>query len=306
MSLIVVGDLHLKNKVPFFQYQKEFLDWLLSNYNDKVIMILGDIFDSSSPIWEVYKEFKEFLLKRNNETHIIVGNHDISKSKGCSLSAFNLIDKVTVYEDKSEMYIENINCIILPYNYSYKEYEKLEGEFDFIFTHITPTEVQFANEGIEFPNLKGIFVHGHTHIQNLYRDKYNNIHYILGVPIESRHLENQQHHIMEIDSDKNIKLIDVPFFFTHETVKYGDIPSNKRNIINVIDAPNKKLVYEKYKDYYIRDTGIKLLRTENTAETFKEAFEHSNILDKFKTYAVDKGLSKEVLECCSQKLLQIV
>ena len=68
----------------------------------------------------------------------------------------------------------------------------------------------------------------------------------------------------------------------------------------------RKECKEKYKDYYIRDAGIKLLRTENTAETFKEAFEHSTILDKFKGYAKDKGLSKEVLECCSQRLSQIV
>lgn len=304
--MIIIGDLHLKNKEPYLSASKKFLDYLTEQYDDVNMIFLGDVFDSSAPIWEVYKIFKEFLLKRKAYTYILNGNHDMSKSKGCSLSSFNLLDKIKVFEEEEVIEIDDLNCLMLPFKYDYKSYENLEGKYDFIFTHIMPVETQFANEGLEFSKLKGCFIHGHNHIQLDYTDKYPNQHCILGVPLPTRHGEDQDHRIMKIDDKGKLEIIKVPFYFKHETIKYGETPSSTTNIINVIDAPNKKLVYEKYKEYYIRDAGIKLLRTENTQESFKAEFEEGNILDKFKKYSSDKALSKEVAECCSTRLLGII
>jgi len=309
MSLIIVSDLHLKNKEPFLSASRKFLNWLNENYSSYKLLFLGDCFDSSAPIWEVYSIFKEFLLSRSNHTYLLQGNHDLSKSKGCALSSFGLLDEISVYEDKAEVFTtDNLNCLILPFKYDYKDYSHIEGNFDFIFSHIVPTKVQFANEGIDFPNIKGIFIHGHTHIfkEKEYIDTYMNKHIILGVPLSTRNGEDQKHQIIEIDDNKNITYIDVPYYFKYETINYGEEPTNKNNILNIINAPNRKLVFEKYKDYYIREEGIELLRTETTKEDYKKEFESANILQKFKKYAEDKGLSKEVLECCSTKLSQIV
>lgn len=306
MSIIIVGDLHLKQKEPFFQVSKQFLNWLDENYREQEMVFAGDIFDSSSPMWIVYKEFKEFLMKRKNYTYIVKGNHDTSKNKGCSLSAFNLIDNVIVYEDYQEVKIQNHKFLILPFIYDYKSFQGLSGEYDFIFTHLMPKEFQFGDEGVEFSKLKGKFIHGHHHIRADFQDRFNNEHIIVGVPYETRNGEAQPHRIIEIKNDKSICEIDVPLFFTHETISYGQEPSNKMNIINVIDAPSKQLVYEKYKEYYIRDTGIKLLRTENTKESFKHEFESANILEKFKKYSQENNLSKEVSEECSSRLSRII
>lgn len=306
INMIIVGDLHLKQKEPFFTASKQFLNWLDENYRESEILFAGDVFDSSSPMWIVYKEFKEFLMKRKNYTYIIKGNHDTSKNKGCSLSAFNLVPNVTVYEDAQEIEIQNHKCLILPFIYDYKSFQELEGEYDFIFTHLMPKEFQFGDEGVEFSKLKGKFIHGHHHMRADFQDRFNNKHYIIGAPYETRHLEAQVHRILEINDNKEIKEIEVPKFFTHETIVYGQEPSSKMNIINVIDAPGKKLVYEKYKDYYIRDAGIKLLRTENTKESFKHEFESANILEKFKKYSQENNLSKEVSEECSSRLLRII
>lgn len=305
LSLICIGDLHLKNKEPFLSTSQDFLNWLIENHNDNEMILLGDVFDSSAPVWEVYKIFKDFLLKRKNMTYLIKGNHDDSKMKGDSLSSFDLFDNVKVFEIKETIQIQSYNCLILPFTHDYKSYEELEGKCDFIFTHITPTECQFANEGIEFPKLKGLFIHGHTHMQKDFVDKFANQHCVLGTPYETRHLENQNHRLLKIKEGK-VETIQVPFFFTHETINYGDEPTNNKNILNVKNAPNRKLVYEKYRNYYIRENGIELLRTESTQEDFKKEFEKSNILDKFKMYAKDKGLSQEVLECCSIRLSKIL
>jgi len=310
MSLIVIGDIHLKNKEPFLSASKKFLNWLSENYNEEDMIFLGDCFDSSSPLWEVYKVFKEFLMNRKALTYILNGNHDKSKNRGCSLSSFNLLDNVTVFEEEEECQIDILNCMLLPFKYNYREYAELEGKYDYIFSHIVPIKAQFSSEGIKFKTLHGIFIHGHTHIfkEKDYLDEYGNKHIILGVPISTRHAEDQHHQIIEINYDRNktLEYIDVPFYFKHETVSYGEVPESKENIINVIDAPNKKLVFEKYKEYYIREAGIKLLRTENTQGTFKQEFESANILQKFQKYSADKNLSKEVSEECSTRLSQII
>ena len=307
MSLIVISDLHLKNKEPFLSATKQFLNWLVENYNEDEFIFLGDTFDSSAPVWEVYKVFKEFLMQRSHRcTFILQGNHDTSRNKGCSVSSFNLFNNVKIYQEEQEVLINNINCLFLPYKDNYRNYEELAGSYDFIFTHVTPVEAQFANEGIRFPKLKGMFIHGHTHIQKDYKDEFGNKHIILGVPISTRHLEDQSHRLIKIKDDKTIEYIDVPYYFKYETINYSDEPTFKNNILNIKNAPNRKLVYEKYKDYYIRDAGIELLRTEATKEDFNKEFEKSTILDKFKLYAKDKGLSQEVLECCSLRLSKIM
>jgi len=303
--MICCSDLHLKNKEPFLKSTKQFLNWLNDNYCNEELILLGDIFDNSTPVWSVYKIFKEFLLKRKNITHILEGNHDLSKNKGSALSAFQLIDNVFVYEDATSVIIDNMNCLMLPFKYDYKTYQDLEGNFDFIFTHLMPQETQFADEGVSFPNLKGCFFHGHHHLQSSFIDNYNNQHHIVGIPVSTRHLEDQNHKIFKINN-KQIEIIKVPIYFQYETINYGEEPSNKNNILNIINVPNKKLVYEKYKDYYIREAGIKLLRTENTESSFKQEFEKATILEKFKKYSIEKILSKEVSEECSSRLLSII
>lgn len=302
--MIIVGDLHAKTKQPYRNAIREFLEWLLENYKDQEVVFLGDIFDSSSPHSEIEHEVINYISQFKH-AHLLSGNHDQSKIVGNTLIPHQIHNNITVYDDSIDNIIDNNKCLFLPYKYNCKDYELLEGEYDWIFVHCMPIEKQFANEGIKL-NLKGNYIWGHHHIQDNYTDEKANCHFIIGTPLETRHLENQKHRIFEIGDDKHIKTIDVPFFFTHETINYGDEPSNKNNILNIKNAPNRKLVYEKYKDYYIRDEGIELLRTENTQEEYKQQFEKGNILQKFQQYAQDKGLSKEVLECCSQKLSQIV
>ena len=303
--MIVVGDIHAKSKEPFYSAIKSFFKWLIENYKNEEIVFLGDIFDTSSPHGEIEKEIIN-LISQFKHSHLITGNHDRSNIKGNTLIPHVLHDNISVYEDATEVIIDNVKCFMLPFRNNDQEYPILAGRYDYIFTHITPVEVQFANEGIKFPNLEGIFIHGHTHIQSEFIDEYGHKHYVLGVPIETRHLEAQKHKIVEISSNKEMTFIDVPFYFTHETVEYGEEPTSKNNILNIINAPNKKLVYEKYSNYYIRDNGITILRTEASKEVFKTSFEKSNILQKFKFYAQDKGLSQEVITECSQRLSKII
>jgi hypothetical protein len=301
--MIVVGDLHAKTKEPYRGATIKFFEWLLANYKNEEIIYLGDIFDSSSPHANIEHEIINYISQFKH-SHLISGNHDQSAIKGNTLLPHKIHSNISVYEDITEIVIEDNNCLILPFKNSYKNYQDLEGVYDYIFLHCMPVEKEFASEGIKL-NLKGTYIWGHHHIQDNYTDENVNCHFIIGTPYETRHLENQKHRIFEI-KDKKINTIEVPIFFTHETINYGEEPTNKNNILNIKNAPNRKLVFEKYKDYYIREEGIELLRTETTKEDYKKEFEKNNILQKFSVYAKDKNLSKEVLECCSTRLLKIV
>jgi len=298
--MIIISDLHLKyQKEPYSKSQREFLQWLEDSYSNEQIIFLGDVFDTR-PHWTVFKMFKDFLERRGNKTYILNGNHDLSKAKGSSVLSLQ-----TSFLDVEERIIEGYNCLMLPYKYDYREYENLEGEYNFIFTHITPVQAQFANEGIAFPKLKGTFIHGHTHTKLDFIDDYGNQHYIVGVPLPTRHLEDFEHRIIKI-KDGKINFIQPPFYFNYETIKYGEEPKDKNNILNIVDAPSRKVALEKYKEYYIRKAGIQVLRTDNTIETFKQEFESGNILDKFKIFSIENKISKEVAECCSERLSTII
>lgn len=302
--MIVVSDLHLKyKKEPYSSSQEKFLNWLNENYYNDPMIFLGDVFDAS-PHMKTYHLFQNFLLNRNGKTFILNGNHDSSKVKGSSVLAFDF-ENVYTYLSEDVVEIDGMKCLMLPYKYNYKEYEELEGEYDYIFTHVTPTQVQFSNEGINFFKLKGTFIHGHTHIPTEFTDIVGNKHYVLGVPIPTRHLEDVNHKIVNITKE-GIEFIEAPFYFKYETIQYGEFPENKTNMYNIIDAPSRKMVYEKYKDYHIRKSGIKLLRNEMTSEVVQKEFEGGSILDKFKIFAKERGLSEEVSRCCSERLQQII
>jgi len=309
MSFIHVGDIHCKEKQPFKQASLNFLNWLLENYKEETIIQGGDFFDSSShqhkymdEIIQIISQFKDF--------RIINGNHDQSARLGSILFPLRQHKNITIYDGIFEIIIDDINLILLPFQNSYKDYENLKVEdyrFDYSINHFTPIQEAFSNEGIELKfkvNTAHIFNHIHRHREFI--DNFGNNVLITGSIMDTRFGEQGWEKNIYRVSKESYEKISVPQFFTYETVSYGEVPESKDNIINVIDAPNKKLVFEKYKEYYIREAGIKLLRTENTQGTFKQEFESTNILQKFKKYSIDKALSKEVSEECSSRLLNII
>jgi hypothetical protein len=250
------------------------------------------------------------MLSQFKDFRIINGNHDQSARLGSILLPLRQHDNITVYDNECEIVIDDIKLLILPFKNSYRDYENLEIEdyrFDYSINHFTPIQEAFSNEGVELKfkvNTAHIFNHIHRHRE--FVDNFGNKVLITGSIMDTRFgeqdWEKNIYRVFKSSYDK----IEVPKFFTHETVSYGQEPSSKMNIVNVIDAPSKQMVYEKYKDYYIRDAGIKLLRTENTKESFKHEFESANILEKFKKYSQENNLSKEVSEECSSRLSRII
>jgi hypothetical protein len=290
--MIIISDLHLKENQPFQDAQKEFLKWLDEKFPNDILIFLGDCFDSSAPMWSIYSLFKSFLMNRERQVYIIQGNHSLSKRKGSALKGLHLIPNVKVFFEMEECTIENQRCLFMPHIYrDLKEtYEKIEGAFDFIFTHLTPWFAPFSEvTGITFSkNLKGQFIHGHEHI-NCKRDN----HLILGVPYITRHKEqDKKFQVLEITQNKELIFYDVPQFFTYETISYGEEPTSKNNILNIKNTPSIIDAYSKYKDYYIRDDGIELKINEDINQTL--SFDSSDIKQEFMTFCKEENIDDKL------------
>lgn len=297
MSIIVVGDTQLKNEKVYKEAFIDFLEWLWSNFKNDIIVQVGDFYQESSPNNELRKIANEYLTKFK-EVHILNGNHDYSTSKNSALLQFSIFNNIHIYLESTELIIDNKKCLMLPFIYPKtkmkEQYEQLEGEYDYIFTHFETSETSFG-EGVDPKNLKGIFFLGHQHIQKNY-SMYGNQHYVLGVPYPNRYGEHlQEHRIIKIHDDGNIEFIPVPQYFTFRDIEYGDEIKEewKNDIINIKNAPSVFSVDEKYRDYNIRKAGITLKEFEdsNNDEVFE--FNEDILKTYFNEFSKEKELSKE-------------
>jgi len=284
---IIISDLHAKTREPYKTSVLTFLDWVYEEYPNEIIIQLGDIFDSSSTHHLLEDQIIKKLL-RFKEVHLIGGNHTQSKKLGDALTPLSNYDNIYIYSEVEEITIENHKCLMLPFLYTNmkEQYESMEGEYDFIFTHFENSDTSFG-EGVDPKNLKGTFLMGHQHLSKDY-NKFGNQHHILGVPLCSRHGEHlQNHRIARINDDKSIDFIPVPQYFTFRDVEYGDDIKEewKNDIINIQNAPSVHSVHDKYKGFNIRETGITLKEFEGEADD--EVFEFSedalqNYFNEFK------------------------
>lgn len=300
--MIVVGDIHAKRKEPFLSSILSLFDWLYEGYSNQTIILLGDLFDTSSPHNLVEKYVLEKLVMFK-EVYIITGNHDFSKRQGNTLLPFGVHDKIKVITEPTHKIINGLSCLFLPYSYGdvMKGYEELKGRHDYIFTHVTPKQCAFGDEGLNL-QLTGTYVHGHTHMQEDFIDDYGNTHHVLGVSIPTRHLEHKQDcRMMNIEDSQTYKFIPTPFYFTYETINYGEEPQFPNSILNIKKAPSLSAVYEKYGKYFIREQGTEIVFDEVQSEV---AFEVNSLTDSFTKFAtnynMDEGLTKTCLKYLSE------
>jgi len=291
--MIVIGDLHLKYKEPYWKAQKKFLNWLKSKFDNEEWVFLGDIYDTVYPHWEVYETFHNLVNDRKEKTYLLMGNHDFSKFKGNSLKPHFKKEVVEIIEKIAKYEINSYKCLFLSYNFSdYSSNSNLFTEdYDFVFSHLTHPKEAFGNEGVdlEFINSK-YYIYGHIHTFKIY-----NNHIILGSPLPTRNLEIPQN-ILQINENFKLEYIKVPSFLKIENLKYGEEPPNKDWLYNIYDAPSFDSVYENYKDYYIREEGIKL---KESNEIIKEdlTFASFSLKDKFLAFAKQENLSDDIINC---------
>jgi len=283
--MIVVGDLHVKEKLIYKQAQLKFMNWLLDNYKDEVIIQLGDFFDSSSINHSVVEEFMN-IVKQFKEFHILSGNHDQSKRMNNILKVMKHLPNVHVYEIDTEIIIENHKCLMLPYQSDCKYYEELKDSYNFIFTHTTPEEESFGGDFINLSKLQGMKLYGHIHTKAIYNNYQMNI---LGVPILTRNGE-KNNPIIDIKEDSSLEEIMPPTFFDIVDIEFGEEIINKDYLYNIKNAPSVKSVYDRYPIFNVRDEGITILYKNNDENTVVLNKSENDLPKLFKTFCDEKDI----------------
>jgi len=282
--IIFCGDLHCKEESPFRESSLNFLNWLYDNYKDATIIQGGDLFDSSSHHHDLVFEVIS-IISKFKDFRILSGNHGISHRLGHILKPFDNYPNITVYNELSEVEIEGIKFIILPFKRSESDlhvYREIKGVWDYSLSHLTPIQESFGDEGIELsfkPRVAHVFAHIHRHRE--YTDNFGNNCLIAGSVVNTRHGEQDWgKYIFEL-SKNSYKKIEVPQLFTYENIEFGEFPENKNNILNIFNAPDKDSASELYKDYHIRDSGIAIKDAQNSNNVKDINFNKDSIISKY-------------------------
>ena len=300
MSIINVGDIQAQNKEPHRSSCLKFLQWLLENFRDDIIIQGGDLFDRSSLPHDLINEILDILLQFK-DFRIVSGNHEISDRLGNILKPLQHHKNLTIYTEKTEFEINGISFIALPslLHNEKEEYEAIEGNWDYSLCHFTPIQESFGDEGIELKfkvNVAHLFAHIHRHREFI--DNFGNKILITGSVINYRYGEQDwEKNIYKINKNGYEK-IKVPLFFTYETIEFGDQPANLNNILNIKNVPSWEILYKKYGKYFIRREGLEFIKTDDNLTFDRQEFEYSDLIKKFKIYSIDAGLPKNVEEKC--------
>jgi DNA repair exonuclease SbcCD nuclease subunit len=224
MKAYLITDLHfgvrnasiewLNNQISYFD---NFLINLLEG-DDNILLIGGDVFDNrqSINIFVYHSVFKLFerLSKRFKEIHIIVGNHDISNKTTNdvnSLSIFNLIPNVFVYEQPEVKRFGKVDFLFMPWM-NHKEHIYLqEYKADYILMHTDIASLHFNKHkeslnGVDIKTLKSFkrVFNGHIH----FRQEKDNI-VLLGSPyhLNRNDLDNEKMvYVLDLETDKLTKI----------------------------------------------------------------------------------------------------
>jgi len=149
-NLVITSDFHLgisvdskieKNGLPTKTEEVLKNIYFIANYcheNGCKLIILGDIFHTNKPdpiFLTKFIEFLNFLKSLNVQTYIIPGNHDCNSFFDGAMDPIAMLDykNIKVILDIEKQFINDINCIFVPYT---QEYSASDAIFS-IQRHIT-------------------------------------------------------------------------------------------------------------------------------------------------------------------------
>ena len=303
--LVVLGDLHFRSDYPWFvesteHFLKWFDDWNLNNSSNE-LLLLGDLVER--PVnGGIVIDFLERLHKytKFRKLHIVVGNHDFKRIDKVYQLAYDFLKRkknVVIYEEKTDVVIQGMSCLILPFLPStveipspYKYYSNLyknpkeNYKRDILFGHIQ--DKNFPGDSVK--NLEKLadnicLGHIHSRVHKNY----------IGSLTPNNHSQNGQRYFRTYQklNDKIIIMMEdpLPNFLEFHIIKYGDDISDITSLTPVFvihECPEENLIDSKYdnlhiKKYYrakIREVGVKdKTSRKNTKEYFKDFIKQSSI-----------------------------
>lgn len=311
-KIIFIGDVHLKSKQPYMDASFDFLNYIKERYPNDTLVFTGDLFDNTFPHFEMLIDRLLKVLITFPKVYIVTGNHEIfdsrtTKKMGNPLIPLNHISGIRVFTRREEIEIDGLKFLMLPYLYDVgkmkSEYESIRGSYDFVVSHVAYPGTNFgAMDEIDLSNIDSqVFIYGHIH-----EPKEIKNHYIIGVPVSTRHGEQvwkKQIGIFDLDTDK-FYLEPIPNFVEYETVNFGEYPKNKNSIISVRKSPSILSVLEFYEGYHIRRKGISLSEeVENVSYNQQKDFLNFSLMSNFQEFSSDfeirAGVKNKIVELLS-------
>ena len=300
--LIALGDIHFRADYPWFieaaeHFLKWFDDWNLNNSSNELIL-LGDLVER--PVnGGIVVDFLERLhqYSKFRKMHITVGNHDFKRIDKKYQLAYDFLKRksnVEIYEKKTEVVIQGVNCLMLPFitptleipspsTYYSELHKTMDKKKDILFGHIQ--DENFPGEGIK--NLEKLSDHiclGHIHTR-----VHKNY---IGSIIPSNYSQNGERFYRTYQKHRELGVVmmeeSLPNFLDFHVINYGeDVTTTSLTPVFVVhNCPMESLMDSKYKDLHIkkyykassRETKVQTkLVKKSTKEYFKDFMKQSSV-----------------------------
>lgn len=316
--VVILGDLHLRDKEPFKQSARDILKWITNNpiiNNPETVLVhLGDFLDCSinnGTLNEISLGF--FKCLANRKIYVVSGNHDQDRDSS-ALEVLETLDNVEVIKEETFKTIQDKNFLFLPHIYTDEKgttmeerYSNLsyEEEIDYCFAHIFDETKKFHKKqricDLSNLNIKQR-VFGHDHSFNL--DKGGN--YLGSLQPNSASEKGNDHYgyLIDFESDED-SFIPIPKYIEYYSVSYPDpLPEIevKYPILNIMesldrnDSVNFYREEAKKKDIMLTINKVFRKKVMNDKEEIESEGEQviNSDLDYFEQFQVQKELSEGV------------
>ena len=308
--VVIVGDCHWKRDPtsPYTRGLEKLFNYMMKEaYKDDNIIFTGDYFDETFTHSDTRYIAEAFLVEHGKQVAIVTGNHELSSSFGNALIPLKNLG-IQVFSEPTNVIFGGYKVQFLPYlkKVSFmKEYGKITEECDFSVSHVSPPGMNWGNPDEISLNFKAKIGHfyGHIHEPHEFTNEAGT-HVVIGVPQPTRQGEQYHQPRVIVIEDGKWRSEDLPVFFTIEEVKYGEQPKSKDNVINIVDAPSLEQVRETYKDFNVREEGVKVLRTIEKKDTkvTVDRMLKMDVPQKWIAWANENGISNEVRDITADYL----
>lgn len=329
-NIIVVGDIHLREKEPYYTQGRMFLKWLFEsehNSNKNILLLLGDIVERINATHELLEIYLDYFLNKSNfkEIWILQGNHDTAIIKdsynqiqhSTVLSVFNplknvkIIKKAMIFDLTQDI---PLRMLFLPHydpvSDMIKEYSSINdnNEFDYCFHHIEDETQHFGKSYVNLSSLNvKNYLCGHIHNETITKGG----HYLGSPTFNSKNEKDKIPYIAVIDvKTKKYNLLKVPIFITYKDISYPN-KIEKEDIITIytiFDSIDKQTTIEYYKEqakeldsvFYYRRIFNKQIKNDNFS--ISEKSNEKSIIDYFNDYCTKNNLVNDIQIICKDVL----
>ena len=326
----ILGDIHFSSKKDYLiETCKKFLDWFENwpaNNETNSLILAGDLVDSHINGGLVIDFLERFANNcRFHDIYVVVGNHDIkylNNIRQLSYEFYKRKPKFHVFDEATEIKIENLNCLLLPYFWGTNKYDltmveyysniyknkSFHNNYDLVVGHFSGEDVSFAGtvdcvKNLDKINTKKLCL-GHIHTRDTHPERY------IGSVFGSRKNENDKTRAAWYYDGKEWKEEKLPIFNEFLNVTYPNpLPRSKAlvPIYTVLSCGNEKLVKQRYGDIFIRKvTSEKVelgVRKKGSPKEF-ESLKNMDIKELFQDFIKiqEPPLTLEVKKKCEEAL----